>query len=114
VQLVRDRLLADPSLTGHEHELQRAVRHDPVEGSEQSVYLAHSHPYILSGISKRAGASFLSRPSEPGFPDTHISSSHWLGPWSVMHAALEGGTATSRPANLEVCGGGVLLSCVPA
>ena len=31
-----------------------------------------------------------------------------------MQAALEGGAATSRPANLDVCGGGVLLSCVPA
>jgi hypothetical protein len=31
-----------------------------------------------------------------------------------MQAALEGGVATSRPANRDSCGGGVLLSCVPA
>jgi hypothetical protein len=31
-----------------------------------------------------------------------------------MQAALEGGAATSRPANLDASEGGVLLSCVPA
>jgi hypothetical protein len=31
-----------------------------------------------------------------------------------MQVALDGGAATSRPANLDVCEGGVLLSCVPA
>jgi hypothetical protein len=31
-----------------------------------------------------------------------------------MQAALEGGAATSRPANLDGCGGGVLLSWVAA
>ena len=68
VQLVRHRRLADPRIIGHEHEPQRAVRHDPVEGSEQSVDLALA-PNSLSGISKRAGASsFLSRASEPGLP----------------------------------------------
>jgi hypothetical protein len=28
-----------------------------------------------------------------------MGSSHWLGPWSVMQAALQRGAATSRPIN---------------
>src|SRR6266404_7098294 len=32
----------------------------------------------------------------------------------LLPPALESGAATSRPANLDVCGGGVRLSCVPA
>ncbi len=40
VQLVYYRGFADPGITGDEHELQGAVFHDPVEGSDQSVYLA--------------------------------------------------------------------------
>jgi hypothetical protein len=68
VQLVRHRQLADPRITGHEHELQRAFRHDPVEGSEQSVDLALA-PMQSLGDKKTAGASsFLSRASDPGLP----------------------------------------------
>src|SRR6202049_51563 len=37
VQLVHPRGLADPGISGHEHELRRAVRHDPVEGREESI-----------------------------------------------------------------------------
>src|ERR1700684_2329420 len=40
VQLVHHRGLADAGIAGHEHEFQGAARHDPVEGSEQSVDLA--------------------------------------------------------------------------
>ena len=40
VQLVHHRGLADPGITGHKHDLRRAVRHDPVEGSEQHINLA--------------------------------------------------------------------------
>ena len=40
VQLVDDRGLADAGIAGHEHELRRAARHDPVEGGEQRVDLA--------------------------------------------------------------------------
>src|SRR6202035_4228622 len=39
VQLVYHRGLADPGIAGHEHELQGAARHDPMEGSKQSVDL---------------------------------------------------------------------------
>src|ERR1700692_215315 len=40
VQLVHHRGLADAGISGHQHELQGAVRHDPVEGSEQRLDLA--------------------------------------------------------------------------
>src|SRR6266403_1030612 len=40
MQLVHHRGLADAGIAGDEHEFQGAVRHDPVEGSEQSVDLA--------------------------------------------------------------------------
>ena len=40
VQLVDHRGLADPGITGHEHQLRRAVGHDTVEGSKQRVNLA--------------------------------------------------------------------------
>jgi hypothetical protein len=40
VQLVHDGGFADAGITGYEHELRRAVRHDTVEGREQRVDLA--------------------------------------------------------------------------
>jgi hypothetical protein len=40
VQLVHHRGLADAGISGDQHEFGGAVRHDPVEGSEQSVDLA--------------------------------------------------------------------------
>src|SRR5712671_2531531 len=42
VQLVYHRGLADARISGHQHEFQRAVRHDPIERGEQSVDLALS------------------------------------------------------------------------
>src|SRR5216684_1516786 len=33
-----------------------------------------------------------------------MGSPHWLGPWSVMQAALQGGAATSRPSLADTCG----------
>jgi hypothetical protein len=40
--------------------------------------------------------AFLYRAIVLRLPDIHIGSSHSLGPWSVMQAALQGGAATSR------------------
>ena len=40
VQFVDHRGLADAGISGHEHEFRGAVRHDPIEGSEQRVDLA--------------------------------------------------------------------------
>ncbi len=40
VQLVDHRGLADPGIAGDEHQLRRAIGHDPVEGREQRVDLA--------------------------------------------------------------------------
>ncbi len=40
MQLVHHRGLADPGISGHKHELRRALRHDPVKGSQQSFDLA--------------------------------------------------------------------------
>jgi hypothetical protein len=47
----------------------------------------------LAGRSQNA---LLDRDSARGLPWTHIGSSHSLGPWSVMQAALREGAATSR------------------
>src|SRR5580704_6075406 len=40
VQLVHQRGFADARITGHKHELWPTLRHDPIEGCEQSVNLA--------------------------------------------------------------------------
>jgi hypothetical protein len=42
-----------------------------------------------------------------------MGSPHWLGPWSVMQASLQGGAATSRP-TISFALGGALVSLVRA
>jgi hypothetical protein len=55
VQLVHHGGLADARISRHQHEFQRAVRHDSVEGSEQSLNLALPQPVRYVATAEREG-----------------------------------------------------------
>ncbi len=81
VQLVHHGGLADPGIAGHEHELRRAMGHDPVEGREQRADLAlppvqplRDHEpvrYVVRAHRERVDAAmrrpFRQAPAEIGF-----------------------------------------------